>query len=453
MPNLSRSPTYNLKAVLKETGLKADVLRAWERRYELPRPQRTQGGHRLYSEYDIETVKWLRARQAEGLSISRAVDMWKDMAQSGLDPLAATASAGAPPPPSLPAAGLPMDLLRQSWLEANLAFDGQRVDELLNQAFALYPVETVCTEILQKGLSEIGNHWYQGVASVQQEHFASALATRRLEAMLASTPPPTRRQTVIVGCPPNERHTFSALLLSLFLGRRGLKVIYLGADVPLERLEETTAAVQANLIILAAQQLTAAAALLSTAVALRSQAVTLAYGGLIFNRLPGLRARIPAHFLGESLPEAVQEAERLLAAPGPSPAVLPVDNPHQVLAARYREQRPEIERQVLEDLRVADRQFEHIHAANLFFGDELSAALALGDVAWIESDLHWIRRLLTSRYPYSDWLPPYLAAYRRALSKVLGSAANSLTVWIDEQVARLDNGQPHISSLAAPIGS
>ena len=89
MTSISQAPIYNLKAVLKETNLKPDVLRAWERRYELPAPQRTAGGHRLYSAYDIETVKWLRARQAEGLSISRAVDLWRDMVAAGRDPLAA----------------------------------------------------------------------------------------------------------------------------------------------------------------------------------------------------------------------------------------------------------------------------------------------------------------------------------------------------------------------------
>ena len=87
MPSISQSPAYNLKVVLKETGLKADVLRAWERRYNLPQPQRTPGGHRLYSEYDIEIVKWLRTRQAEGLSISRAVELWKETIAAGNDPL------------------------------------------------------------------------------------------------------------------------------------------------------------------------------------------------------------------------------------------------------------------------------------------------------------------------------------------------------------------------------
>src|SRR5512135_2617634 len=84
----STTPAFNLKVVLKETGLGADTLRAWERRYGLPVPRRSAGGHRLYSQRDIETIKWLMQQQAEGLSISRAVESWNEQLASGLDPLA-----------------------------------------------------------------------------------------------------------------------------------------------------------------------------------------------------------------------------------------------------------------------------------------------------------------------------------------------------------------------------
>src|ERR1041384_8857923 len=85
---VSTAPAFTLKVVLKETGIPADTLRAWERRYALPVPQRSAGGHRLYSQRDIEPIKWLMKRQAEGLSISRAVDLCREQIASGLDPLA-----------------------------------------------------------------------------------------------------------------------------------------------------------------------------------------------------------------------------------------------------------------------------------------------------------------------------------------------------------------------------
>src|SRR5512134_2711280 len=73
LAQLSRSPVFNTKAVARETGVPADTFRAWERRYGVPRPQRTAGGHRLYSECDIAIIRWLRDRTDEGVNISHAV--------------------------------------------------------------------------------------------------------------------------------------------------------------------------------------------------------------------------------------------------------------------------------------------------------------------------------------------------------------------------------------------
>ena len=58
-------------------------------------------------------------------------------------------------------------------------------------------VGLVCLEILQRGLSVIGSGWYEGKVSVQQEHFSSALAMRRLQAMIAANPPPSRPGRII----------------------------------------------------------------------------------------------------------------------------------------------------------------------------------------------------------------------------------------------------------------
>jgi DNA-binding transcriptional MerR regulator len=437
MSSISRSPVYNLKAVLKETGLKADVLRAWERRYNLPQPQRTLGGHRLYSEYDIEIVKWLRTRQAEGLSISRAVELWKATIAAGNDPLVEYSPAiTSLAPERLSPADTRIEKLRQHWLEANLAFDGNRVDEILNQAFAMFPIETVCTEILQRGISEIGDYWYLDKASVQQEHFASALATRRLEALIAATPRPTRQQTVLVGCPPGERHTFPGLMLCLFLCRRGFKVVYLGADVPIDRLEEACAVIQADLIILGAQQLTTAATLQTTALTLQSRGIPLAYGGLIFNRVPRLRERIPGYFLGESLEDALHLIERLLVAPIVYSTMIGLDETYQGLVRVYQEKRPLIERALFEELQQAVLPAEFISEANYFFGNGLTAALELGDPSFLEADLEWVNRLLTNRRISSERLIAYLATYSHALHKEIGKASIPITDWIRSYLAR-----------------
>lgn len=74
-----KEPTFNLKVVLSETGVKAHTVRAWEKKYGLPRPTRSKGGHRAYTQHDISIVKWLMARLEEGMSIRRAAELWQNI--------------------------------------------------------------------------------------------------------------------------------------------------------------------------------------------------------------------------------------------------------------------------------------------------------------------------------------------------------------------------------------
>src|SRR3954462_9572650 len=109
-------PMYNLKAVVQETGLKPDTLRAWERRYGLPDPQRRESGHRLYSQNDINMLKWLSTRQDEGMSISRAVELWRSLQAAQGNP-SEPQSAGAFSSPNTTAAmAFPMALNQGSML-------------------------------------------------------------------------------------------------------------------------------------------------------------------------------------------------------------------------------------------------------------------------------------------------------------------------------------------------
>ncbi|MEJ2212412.1 MAG: MerR family transcriptional regulator, partial [Anaerolineae bacterium] len=203
MSSMRQEALFNLKAVVQQTGLKPDTLRAWERRYGLPHPGRSEGGHRLYSQRDIDTIRWLMARQREGLSISRAVELWQQIEATGRDPLVsrmplATRQPPAPPPHVL---GESLAGLRKSWISACLAYDENRAEQVMAQAFALYPPEVVAVDLLQKAVADIGDGWYRGEVTVQQEHFCSELTVRRLEALVMAAPSPTRPGRILAACP------------------------------------------------------------------------------------------------------------------------------------------------------------------------------------------------------------------------------------------------------------
>lgn len=427
MASHNRNPVYNMSAVLKETGVQADVLRAWELRYDMPKPQRTPGGHRLYSSYDIAVIKWLRARQSEGLTISRAVDLWKEISRAGRDPLVEFSPLTVQ---STFSQTQQIELLRAGWLEACLAFDAARADDAINQAFAIYPVETVCFEILQKGIWEIGELWHASRVTVQQEHFATAIAVRRIETLITATPNATREFTILTGCPAGEWHNFPVLLLTLLLRRRGLNVLYLGANIPIEQIEHTAAITHPALIVLSAQQLTTAASIRSVALVFRQLGIPLAYGGLIFNRIPQLRERIPALFLGESLKEAVEMVERLLTSPESISTAVADDGPYLGIAKLLSNKTPFIEARLMAILGEAGFPANYMVDVNQYFTSRLIAALELGSLDFLTPDLMWVKKLLKDRRIPPERLTDYMTIYQQALTGELGEEGALITEWI-----------------------
>lgn len=420
-----------MKAVVRETGLKADTIRAWERRYNLPQPGRTSGGHRLYSKRDIETIQWLLARQNEGLSISRAVNLWRSIEREGNDPLATEPYAMVSPPVISPT-GAEIDALRERWIEACEAFNEQTAEQILTQAFALYPPDVVSLELLAKGLAQIGTQWYRGELTVQQEHFASELAIRRLEALIAATPPPTVPGRIIVMCPPEEEHTFSPLLITFLLRRSGRAALFLGANVPLDRLDHAIQSTRPQLVVLASQQLHTAASLRQVAVSLQEKSIPVAYGGGIFNRIPALRERIPGTFLGEQfdqVPVLVGELINQPVAPEqiltPSPATLRT-------LEHFKAHQAEIDSHIWRAMQPNTLDYNHLAIANINLARNITAALSLGDMQFLGNDLEWIDELLGHRQIPRELLVLYLEMYAQAVEEIMGARGEQILAFFSE---------------------
>jgi len=432
----SNEPTFNLKVVIRETGLKPDTLRAWERRYGLPEPQRTEGGHRLYSRRDIEMLKWLMARQDEGVSISRAVNLWQSLSAEGKDPLQEPVifDLGREEERYVPPAfvGDVLSQLRDQWVEACLQFDEKRARDVLNQAFALYSPENVCFAILQQGLARIGDGWYRGQITVQQEHFASALAIQRLQALLLASSPPTRAERILVGCSPEDDHTFSALLICLLLRRQGWDALYLGANVPVAQMERTIDTTHPDLVILSAQLLYTAAHLLDMAHLLQEKRIPLAYGGRVFNAIPELRQRIPGHFLGEQMTAIPQVVNRLLSGRVVAPVVTPVSLEYEEALAYFTRHQPVIEAHIWQSMGNMGMPQEQLTRANQNMNHLVKAALKLGDLNFVSNDLHWLSSLLFNYEIPQAWLTHYLSVYSEAIDRVINGKGGPIMKWLSQ---------------------
>ncbi len=426
-------PIFNLKAVVERTGVSADALRAWERRYGLPEPARTEARHRIYSQRDIDTIRWLVARQDEGLRIGRAVKLWRSIQGEGQDPLL-TMPLPRDVPRERPAIGDTVADLREVWTSSCLAFDEQAAEQALTQAFAMYPPEIVCSQLIAEGIAQIGQKWCQGEATPQQEHFASQLAVRRLERLIAATPPPTRRGRILTASPSGEEHTIGLLTMTLLLRRAGWDVVYLGADVPLQQMEQTIEATEPNLIILVAQQLDTAAGVLEMARLAQQQGLSAAFGGRVFDREPALRDRIPGHFLGSAFDQAVRATEHLMTTVRRIPKVEHLSEAEEEARAHYRDRRMALESDVWHAMRA--QAFDHhvLRDLNRTVGRAIDAALTFGNIELVGRQLDRLEGLDECHRPPIEQIGPYLRAYYDAARKHLDERGAPILEWLRQRV-------------------
>jgi DNA-binding transcriptional MerR regulator/methylmalonyl-CoA mutase cobalamin-binding subunit len=228
-----RSPEERLFSIQEASrflDLKPATLRAWERRFGVPRPRRAANGYRLYCRADLEMLRQIKARTDGGVRIGAAVESFPGPAVEPID----------------------LDGLRYRLAEAILRLDERQASMALREALVLHPVETVLASIVEPLLSWIGEEWQAGHVSIGVEHFASALVVRQIVALYLAAPDPWRPGRTIAACVPGDQHEIGLLALSTGLRRRGWDVRYFGADLPFAELERAAVSLQPSVILLSA---------------------------------------------------------------------------------------------------------------------------------------------------------------------------------------------------------
>ena len=232
---------YKMSVVVRLTGFSPTLLRAWERRYGLLKPQRGKGGQRLYTEDDLRVLRRIRQMLAEGRSIGEAALM-------GRRELLRTA-----PPEELPAAVEAEPELarhREAVLHAVLAVDAAALRRLLDESFARWSPERVVEGILAPVAWRIGELWTQGRCSVASEHLATEMFSSRLRALLDAAAPPAGGPLVVTACFPEERHELGLMVVGYQLARPGRRVVHLGPAMPFDDLERALPALHSDALLL-----------------------------------------------------------------------------------------------------------------------------------------------------------------------------------------------------------
>jgi MerR family transcriptional regulator, light-induced transcriptional regulator len=247
----------------RRTGASPELLRAWERRYGLLHPTRSQGGFRLYTAADEARIRRMREYLAGGVSAAEAARLAVDAetrpttAQTASEDVRApraSAQATAPPDPTRDmAADAPRPVLRAAARDLVAAldrFDDGQAHAVLDRLFSAYRIETVLRDLLIPYLHDLGERWARGDVSVGQEHFASNLLRGRLLG-LARGWGQGHGPAAILACPPGEQHDLGLLAFGITLQRRGWRIIYLGPDTPIATIRHVALGAVPQLVLLA----------------------------------------------------------------------------------------------------------------------------------------------------------------------------------------------------------
>jgi len=223
---------YPVRTVARMTGLSADIIRAWERRYGVVTPVRGPRGSRLYTTDDIAHLRLLAQVVASGRTIG-------DVARLDSAELRALIGEATGPARGAPGGDGPVDVSGAAavapavaaLLDAIQRLDAPAIEAQLNDALLALGHRDFARKIVVPLLVEIGDRWGAGRLSVGAEHLASGLL-RNVLGSLIRTRGTAPGATVLLATPSGERHELGLLLVSLLLRDAGLGVHYLGPDVP-----------------------------------------------------------------------------------------------------------------------------------------------------------------------------------------------------------------------------
>jgi DNA-binding transcriptional MerR regulator/methylmalonyl-CoA mutase cobalamin-binding subunit len=227
---MNESAQLRIGELARRTGVAAELLRAWERRYGLLDPMRTPAGYRLYSGDDVRRVARMRELLASGLSAAEAA---RATLAAPVAPRAATAPATAP-------AELRAAVER---------LDDAAVHAVFDRLLADFSLDAVLEGVVLPFLRELGEGWARGEVTVAQEHFGSNLVRGRLLGLARGWDRGSGPRAVLA-CPAGERHDLGLLCFGLALREHGWRITFLGADTPSDTLAETAAGLAPEAVVL-----------------------------------------------------------------------------------------------------------------------------------------------------------------------------------------------------------
>ena len=212
---------YSIGAVERDTGIKRDTLRVWERRYGFPVPIRNDKGERLYPEEQLRQLQRIRRLLDQGCRAGQLLPpKERRLIEMESELLAVTPSTS----------GI------ESILKAVIKGDAEEVRQCLSRLFKQQGLSDFIVLTVAPLVQIVGERWASGQLNVYEEHFISQQLIQFVNAEIAKIQVTTKKPKVLLATLPGEQHSLGLLMVSAVLSARDISIVSLGAEVPIDQI-------------------------------------------------------------------------------------------------------------------------------------------------------------------------------------------------------------------------
>lgn len=222
---------HPMRVVTRRTGLSAEILRVWERRYRVVMPARTQTGRRLYSDAEIERLHLLQRATLGGRSIGLIAALpnpaLEELVRKDAEADLARATRATAARETV---AFPTDWFVAEGLEALERLDPAALGAALGRASIALPVVVFLEEVVASLLDQVGTRWREGTLRPVHGHLAASVVRRVLERV--TTAAPAAAPHLLLATLTGQDHELGAIMAGAAAAADGWAVTWLGANLP-----------------------------------------------------------------------------------------------------------------------------------------------------------------------------------------------------------------------------
>jgi DNA-binding transcriptional MerR regulator len=211
---------YSIRVVSRLTGISADTLRMWERRYGFPKPDRNSTGVRVYAQDHVERLLMVSRALKAGYRAGEVIHQSRD------DLAELLASATTTPAPATNVGPL------RPIMEALLADDVDALRTELRRGVASLGPRAFVTELAGPLVEHVGEEWAARRLDVRHEHLLTQVLGAQLANLLSAYEGNTREPVVLLATLPGEQHSLGLGMVALYVAVGGATPRILGTDTP-----------------------------------------------------------------------------------------------------------------------------------------------------------------------------------------------------------------------------